>query len=85
MNEIAIRVVIYEYTFIADIFQFFYIGEILMFLLRKLLPIYNSLGNMFNYRKNQWAIELRHITNDQEIRSYTLSFEINKSSSYRIK
>ena len=56
-----------------------------MFLLRKLLPICNSLGNMFNYRKNRWAIELRHITNDQETRSYTLSFEINKSASYRIK
>lgn len=56
-----------------------------MFLLRKLLPIYNVFGNMFNYRKNRWAIELRHITNDQETRSYTLSFEINKSASYRIK
>ena len=65
--------------------NFFIIGENFMFLLRKLLPICNSLGNMFNYRKNRWAIELMHITNDQEIRSYTLSFEINKSASYRIK
>ena len=40
---------------------------------------------MFNYRKNRWAIELMHITNDQKIRSYTLSFETNKSASYRIK
>lgn len=56
-----------------------------MLLLKKLLSICNSLGNMFNYRKNRWAIELMHITNDQKIRSYTLSFEINKSASYRIK
>ena len=56
-----------------------------MLLLKKLLSICNALGNMFNYRKNRWAFELKHVINDQEIRSYTLSFEINKSASYRIK
>ena len=55
-----------------------------MFLLKKLLSICNALRNIFNYRKNRWAIELKYINNGQEIRSYTLSFEINKSASYII-
>ncbi len=56
-----------------------------MFLFKKLLSICNTLQNKCNYRKKRWAIELKHVIDDREIRSYVFSFEINKSASYRLK
>ena len=56
-----------------------------MFLFKKLLAICNTLQNKCNYLKKRWAIELKHVIDDQEIRSYVFSFEINKSVSYRLK
>ena len=56
-----------------------------MNLLKKLVTICKALQNKRHYRKNRWAIELNHVKDDQEIRSFILSFEINKSASYRLK
>ncbi len=56
-----------------------------MNILKKLLKMCNALQNNCNYRKKRWAIELNHVKDDQEIRSFILSFEISKSASYRLK
>ena len=56
-----------------------------MNILKKLLKMCNALQNNCNYRKKRWAIELNHVIDDQEIRSYVFSFEINKFASYRLK
>ena len=59
--------------------------DIHMNLLKKLLKMCNALQNKCNYRKKRWAIEIKHVIDDQEIRSYVFSFEINRSASYRLK
>jgi len=76
----------YEYTCVADNFNInFFKMDINMNLLNKLLKMCNTLQNKCNYRKKRWAIELKHVIDDQEIRSYVFSFEINRSASFRLK